>query len=184
MKNPEKLRELILKEVDMARVMQDYGVDFVYNPHLVDEAQLRCPFHGEDNKPSARFYKATQSMFCWVCYKRWNVIQFVMEREQIYYTRALLFIIDKYKLDTSSISDEPELKAPKFSNGAVAMSESTIETKLIRKKIRNYRGKIAFKKYRALCCAFYMIMFKMSQGGDILTDIKKLKSKLKTIQIG
>ncbi len=184
MKNPEKLRELILKEVDMATVLLDYGVDFVYNPRLADEVQLRCPFHGQDNKPSARFYKATQSMFCWVCYKRWDVIQFVMEREQIYYTRALLFLIDKYKLDTSSISDEPQLKAPRLNNGTVTMSESSVETKLIRKKIRDCKGKIVFEKYRALCCAFYMIMFKMSQEGEVLTDIKKLESKLKTIQIG
>ena len=40
MKNPKKLRELILREVDMARVLQDYGVDFVYNPQLADEVQL------------------------------------------------------------------------------------------------------------------------------------------------
>jgi len=184
MKNPKKLRELILREVDMARVLQDYGVDFVYNPQLADEVQLRCPFHGQDNKPSARFYKATQSMFCWVCYKRWDVIQFVMEKEQIYYIRALLFLIDKYKLDTSSILDEPELKSPKLSNGTAVMSESSVEIKFVRKKIRDHRGKIAFEKYRALCCVFYMIMFKMSQGGDILTDIKKLEKKLKTIQTG
>lgn len=184
MKNPEKLRELILKEIDMIRVLQDYNVDFVYNPALVDEAQLRCPFHGQDNKPSARFYRGTQTMFCWVCYKRWDVIQFVMEREQIYYKRALLFLIDKYKLDISSISDEPVLKAPKLSNGAVIVSEGSVETKLIRKKIHDYRGKIAFEKYRALCCALYIIMFKMSKGGDILSDIKKLENKLKTIQIG
>jgi hypothetical protein len=184
MKNPEKLRELILKEVDLARVMLDYSVNFVYNPLLVDEAQLHCPFHGEDKKPSARYYRATQSMFCWVCYKRWNVIQFIMEREQLYYIRAILFIIDKYKLDVSSITDEPELKVPKLSNGTIIISESSVETKFIRKKIYDYRGKIAFEKYRALCCAFYMIMFKMSKGGDILIDIKKLKSKLKTLSIG
>lgn len=183
MKNPEKLRELIIKEVDMAQVMLDYNVDFMYNPTLVDEAQLRCPFHGKDNKPSARYYRATQSMFCWVCYRSWDVIQFIMEIEQLYYKRALLFLIDKYKLNTSSISDDPVLPSLKLANSK-AVSEESIETKLVRKRIRDFKGKIIFERYRALCCAYYMVLFKMSQGGNILEDIKKLEAKLNTIQIG
>lgn len=183
MKNPQKLRELILKKVDMAQVLLDYNVDFVFNPTLVDETQLRCPFHGQDNKPSARFYRRTQSMFCWVCYKSWDVIQFIMDKEQLYYIRALLFIIDRYKIDISSISDEPELPSLNLINDT-AISEKAVETKLIKKKIRGFRGKIEFEKYRALCCAYYMVMFKMSQGGDILADIKKLDNKLNTIKTG
>jgi len=181
MKNPQKLRELVLKEVDMAKVLLDYNVNFVYNPTLADEVQLRCPFHGKDNKPSARFYRNTQSMFCWVCYKSWDVIQFIMEIEQLYYIRALLFIIDKYKVNISSISDEPELPPLNLINGNV-ISEMAVETKLIKKKIRGFRGKIEFEKYRALCCAYNMVMFKMSQEGDILADIKKLDNKLNTIK--
>jgi len=183
MKNPEKLKELILEKVEMDRVMLDYNVDFVYNPTLVDEAQLRCPFHGKDNKPSARYYRATQSMFCWVCYKSWDVIQFIMEKEQLYYIRTLLFIIDKYKLDTSSITDEPELPSLNLNKGSV-ISENSIEAKFVRRKIRDFKGKLVFEKYRALCCAYYMVMFKMSQGGDVLADVKKLSEKLNTIQIG
>lgn len=183
MKNPEKLRELILEKVDLGQVMMDYQVDFAYNPMLVDEAQLRCPFHGQDNKPSARYYRATQSMFCWVCYKSWDVIQFIMEREQLYYIRALLFIIDKYKLDVSSITDEPELPALNLGKGK-EISEVSVEAKVVRNKIRGFRGKIVFEKYRALCCAYYMVMFEMSQGVDVLANIKKLENKLSTIQIG
>ncbi len=180
MKNPEKLRDLILERVDMAQVLIDYNVDFIFNPNLVEQTQLRCPFHGKDNKPSARFYKATQSMFCWVCYKSWNVIQFIMEKEQLYYIRTLLFIIGKYKLDISKITDDPELKSLKLGRDVI-VSDKSVETKLIRNKIREFRGKIAFERYRALCCAFYMIMFKMSQGGEILNDMKKLATKINTI---
>jgi len=183
MKNLEKLRELILKEVDMTQVLLDYNVDFVFNPTLVDESQLRCPFHGDDKKPSARFYKNTQSMFCWVCYKTWDVIQFIMEMEQLYYVRAIMFLIDKYKLDTSSISDEPVLEPVTSINGKT-ISDKSVETKLLRKKIRDFRGKLEFDRYKALSCAFYMVMFKMFKGGDVTEDLKKLGDKINTIQIG
>lgn len=183
MKNIEDLRDLILKEVDMTEVLLDYNVDFIFNPKLVDEVQLRCPFHGQDNKPSARFYKNTQSMFCWVCYKRWDVISFIMEMEQLYYRKAILFIIDKYKLDTSSLSDEPRL-TPLNLGDDLTISEESIETKLIKNRIRDLRGKIPFEKYRALGCAYFIVMFKMSQGGDISADLDKLGSKINTIQIG
>jgi len=183
MKNPEKLKELILENVDMGQVMKDYNTDFLMDPDLMDEVQLRCPFHGKDNKPSARFYKNTQSMFCWVCYKSWDVIQFVMEKEQIYYVRALLFIIDKYKLDDSLITEDPVLEPLTLATDK-KVSEKSLQKKVLRNKIRGLRGKIVFEKYRALVCAYYMVMFKVHQGGDSLTDFKKLEDKLNSIKIG
>ena len=180
MKNPEKLKELILEKIDLGKVLMDYDVDFVYNPEYVEQAQLRCPFHGSDNKPSARFYRDTQSMFCWVCRKRWNVIQFIMEKEQFYYKSALLFIVNKYQLDVSVIPDDPEFKSEK----RVLITNIGINTISAKQNIEKLRGKILFERYRALCTAYYMITYKMSKGGDISNDIEKLNNKLNTIRIG
>ena len=180
MKDPEKLKELILEEIDFSQVLLDYNVDFVYSPELVDEAQLRCPFHGQDNKPSARYYRETQSMFCWVCHKRWDVIGFIMEMEQVYYKSALLYIVNKYQLDVSSIPDDPTFNLEKKKG----ISKVTVDTINAKKSIKGLRFKISFERYRALVAAYYMIMFKSSKGGDILSDIQKLNSKLNTIQIG
>ena len=60
MKDIEKLKDLVLEKVDLAQVMLDYKVNFVFNPLKVDEAQFKCPFHGQDTKPSARYYRATK----------------------------------------------------------------------------------------------------------------------------
>ncbi len=42
-----------------------------------NEEQIRCPFHGKDNSPSARVYPATgdkpSSVWCFVCNERWDV---------------------------------------------------------------------------------------------------------------
>lgn len=180
MKNPNKLKELILEEVDLSQVLLDYGVDFVYNPKLVDEAQFKCPFHGKDNKPSARYYRETQSMFCWVCHKSWNVIGFIMDIEQLYYKGALLYIVNRYQLDISLIPDELELISEKKSTASVVL----VRVINAEKKIKRFRGKISFKRYNALITAYYIIMYKSSKGGDISEDIQKLNIKLDTIQIG
>lgn len=179
MKNLVKLRELVLKEVDFAKVLLMYDVDFMYNPELVEEVQLRCPFHGKDNKPSARYYRETQSMFCWVCHKRWDIISFIMDMEHFSYKGSLLYIINKFQLDVSQIPDEPEFKEEK-----VSVSKELIETFTVKRKIREFRGKISFERYRALCSAYYMVMFKSYKDGDISSDINKLNNKIDTIKIG
>jgi hypothetical protein len=177
MKDSFLLKELILKNLDMAKVMLDYKVKFMFNPMKVNEAQFRCPFHGKDNKPSARFYRESQTCWCWVCQKSWDVVSFVMDKEQLYFKQAINFIIEKYKIDTSSISEDPEFKPP------VTKQVSETETDLIclHRKIRGLRGKISFEKYKTACAAFYMIKFNQYLGKNILDSIKKFDAKLDSI---
>ena len=119
-------------------------------------------------------------MFCWVCHKRWDVIGFIMEKEQFYYKNALLYIVNKYHLDTSLIPDDPEFKSGK----KVTISEVNIELISAKEDIRRLRGKIEFARYNALCTAYYIIATKSSRGGDIQSDLQMLNNKLDTIQIG
>jgi len=172
-KDLTKVKELILKTVDLAQVMVESKVQFVYSPLAADEVQFSCPFHGRDNKPSARLYKSTKTCYCWVCKKRWDVISFTMEREQFGYKAALNYIVDKYKVDTSSIPDDVDLKEtviPKISNTRISMS-------FIKNRILEQKGKLGLEKYRALVTAYYMIMFGVSQKKDMTENIKKLESK-------
>lgn len=42
------------------------------------DEQFSCPFHGKDNKPSARFYPSSNNspshVWCYVCQERWDCI--------------------------------------------------------------------------------------------------------------
>jgi hypothetical protein len=178
MKDPLKLKELILKDLDMARVMLDYKVKFSLNPMRVNEAQFKCPFHGKDNKPSARFYRDTQSCWCWVCQKSWDVVSFVMDKEQMYFKQAINFLVEKYKLDTSSISEDPELKFPTV----VGVPEINTDMICLRRKIREFKGKLSFEKYKIICFAFYLITFHHRMGKNIVEDMEKLRTKLDLIE--
>ena len=174
MKDPIRLKDLILKTLDLGRVMLDYKVKFMINPMGMNEAQLRCPFHGQDNKPSARFYRSTQLFHCWVCQKTWNVISFVGDKEQLHFMGTLRFLVEKYKIDTSSIPDDPELNLPETKS----VSESDIYAIYLRNRVYALKGKIPFERYRIICFAYYMLCYDQFLGTDILDKAKKLEEKL------
>lgn len=174
MKDPNLLKDLIIGTLDLARVLLDYNVKFTYDPTQVDEVQFQCPFHGEDRKPSARLYRITKSCYCWFCKKRWDTISFIMDKERLGFIEALKFIINRYKIDTSSIPDEPDIRVKK-----PEVSIQEVELKRSENNIRDLRKKISFEKYRALVSAWYMIAYQADKGIDVVESLRKLDIKMK-----
>lgn len=176
MKDPTKLKELILRTVDLAGVMLDYGVQFAFNPKHAIEVQFRCPFHGKDQKPSARLYRNTQSCYCWFCKKKWDVVSFVQDKEGFSFINALKFIMERYHVDTSSIPDDPEIKL----DPPPKVSDDDIRLISIRRRLQELRGVIALERYRMLAYTYQMIGFYRSRDVDVSETIKKLEIKCKT----
>jgi len=161
MKDPERLKDFILDRVDLTEVMINYGVQFMFNPKAAQEVQFRCPFHGKDNKPSARLYKATRSCWCWVCHKKWDVINFIKDKEGLKYYQTLLYIINRYNLDTSEIPDEPRLDM-----GTVKEpNDESINMISLENRIKELRKKLPLEKYSGLVTA-WMILSYTSFIGD------------------
>lgn len=173
MKDPIKLKSLILEQVDLAEVMLSYGVQFAFNPRHAAEVQFRCPFHGKDQNPSARLYRNTQSCFCWFCKKKWDVVSFIQDKEGYGFLNALKFIVERYRVDTSSIPEDPEIKLdppPEVSNDDVNLT-------CIRRRLQELRGIIPLEKYRTLAYTYQMIGFYRSKEVDVSETIKKLEAK-------
>lgn len=61
--------------VTVQDVLRRFGVAIKYDSK---EEQISCPFHGKDNRPSARAYPATHDrrshVWCYVCQEHWDVI--------------------------------------------------------------------------------------------------------------
>ena len=177
MKSPDKIKDFILEHVDLAEVMLEYDVSFVFHPGNADEVQYRCPFHGKDNKPSARYYRHTQTCYCWYCKKSWNVIEFIKEKEVLNYYQALKYIPTKYKLDLSSIPDEPEFVEEKKEKEKVpVLSETDIRMTCVHKALLRMRGKLVFDKYIILCVYFLSLAYRAA--GDIQDSLSKLEEKI------
>lgn len=182
MKPLNLLKDLILKKVLLSDVLQGYQVEFMYDPNKADEVQFRCPIHGKDNKPSARFYKETQSCYCWVCHKRWDVISFIGDKESLSFVESIKHIVNKYKLDTSGLPDlDIESVKPKIIPKIDQKRQENIFIISIRSKLKDYRGKIPFEKYRALCGAFYMILYDQYKDLNVMPNLIKFESKLNRI---
>ena len=178
MKDPIKLKELVVKELDLAKIMLDYKVQFAFNPMRMDETQFKCPFHGNDNKPSARLYRKTQTCWCWVCQKKWDLISFISDMEHLNFVNSVNFLIKKYKVDTSSVSDNLELTLETAAEKPV--SDLNVLLILLKRKIRSLRGKIEFEKYKMMCVALYMIFLEKSEE-KALDKAKKFELKLEKI---
>lgn len=207
MKDLTKIRDLILEHLDLTQIMIDYGVEFIYNPLYMDEVQLRCPFHGKDNKPSARLYKATNTCYCWVCQKRWNGIDFIKEKEGFSYSAAINYILKKFNIDISSIPDMPEkVDNPKlienerkqaspvglmFDKGfeptfeIILSDENRIHS--LRKKLKWLRSTLIengvlnlgqFEKFNLIVTAFYMVLYSASQGNKVSDQLTKIENKI------
>lgn len=88
--------ENIKEHVPLARVIVDLGVvhaDIV----LGGEFQLKCPFHGKDNKPSAHVY--SDGLFhCFTCKRHYNVIHFVSNYKGMSFTDACKWIEVSYSV--------------------------------------------------------------------------------------
>ncbi len=68
--------EVIHERVTAHDVLRRFGVNLRYGED--HEEQFSCPFHGQDNKPSARVYPASvrgpSHAWCFVCQERWDVL--------------------------------------------------------------------------------------------------------------
>ena len=176
MKNLARIKEVIIKALDLGQIMLDYNVGFTFSPLRADEVQFRCPFHGKDNKPSARYYNATQSCYCWVCKKSWDVVTFIMGKEGLGYKQAIIFILDRYKIDVSSVPDEPEII--KIS---VSINRENIILDLMRRRLDDLRKLMPFEKYRDLCQVYVMIQYYKFKEKPVSEYIKKLENKMETL---
>ena len=156
--------------------MSSYRVDFQFDPHAADEVQFRCPFHGKDAKPSARLYNRTQSCFCWVCRKSWDIVSFTIEMEGMKFAQSLNHLTHKYHIDTSSVPNEVTIKPPE-----VKVSKTNIEMIHLSRQINSLKRKIDFEKYRKLCVAFYMLKYSAYQKHSITEGISKVQEKLDKI---
>jgi DNA primase len=173
MKDPKKVHELIVDKLDFASVMVEYGVEFKHNPHLASEVQFKCPFHGADNKPSARLYSATKSCFCWVCRKAWDVVSFIMEKESMSYRQSLSYIPNRYHINLSSIPDDPTIELKK-----VEVSDKNVLFKNLKTNILELRKKIPLEKYKALCAVFLINRYQDSKGVDVAGVLQKIEDKI------
>ena len=100
-----------------------------------------------------------------------------MEKEGLGYVESIKHIIGKYRIDTSSVPDGPNLDTKRPEDP----SESWVDLLRLRGALRERRARIPTVKYAALVTAWYMTAFEQSLGKPVGEKIKKLETKLGTL---
>lgn len=74
--------------------------------------QVRCPFHGKDNKPSARLYPDTDRFYCFVCKESMDAFSFFQayvgmsfKEDRDAAEKLLSEIEEEYNLEQYSLDD-------------------------------------------------------------------------------
>ena len=156
MKDIVAVKEIISSHISLGAVLnEEFGISLD-----IDEIQLSCPFHGVDAKKSTRYYRETDTMYCWVCKKSWDLYGYVSQREVLNFQKSVDFIVKKYNID---ISRAPEAfsggeTSPMFAHrrktevDGKALASAKIKTHLVK-----LRGKIEPEKYARLVFAFMLL---------------------------
>lgn len=73
----KRRKENVLSSVSAHDVLRHFGIH-LKSSDAAREEQISCPFHGKDEKPSARVFpsgpRSNSGVWCWTCQKRWDVI--------------------------------------------------------------------------------------------------------------
>jgi len=109
--------ENIHDQLNVYDVLRKVGVD-LRQSGADEEEQFSCPFHGADNKPSARVYPSEgqnkSHAWCYVCQERWDAIsvwQKAYGGGEGSFTRALLEIEQAFGIEAPVMPTEAVYRA-------------------------------------------------------------------------
>jgi hypothetical protein len=157
MKDLKALKKHILNHVTLQDLLVSEGV-----LRGVDEQeQISCPFHGADIKKSARYYNRSDSFYCWVCRKSWDLFSYVAERNVLSFKESLSHLISVYRIDISSV---PEMTDVLGNEKIKEQSNSTVDERKrylmqLHTVLLGLRGKIETAKYAALVYSYMVMKF-------------------------
>jgi hypothetical protein len=155
MKDIEAVKGLVADQITLGEILrEDTGISLD-----IDEIQLSCPFHGVDAKKSTRYYRETDSMYCWVCKKSWDIYGYIAQREVLNFGKAVDFLVKKYRIDISKAPDvfSDERESPLFAKKRVAVDGKALAIAKIKNYLIPLKDKIAPEKYTRLVFAFMLL---------------------------
>lgn len=100
----QKRAERIREKCDIGVLLQNYGYNVIPDEHR--EQQYACDLHGLDNKPSARYYPRTNSVYCFACGKSRDPIALLMDKEGVLFRDACDRLEAQFNLPALPWEDE------------------------------------------------------------------------------
>lgn len=139
-----------------------------------EEFQMRCPFHGQDSKPSSRVYR-NELFKCFACGVAYDVVDFFAEYKRIGKKDACYLLEKEFGVEWDGVDREPQINnvhRPALN----PMSREIPLADLVRiteKQIIERKRDLGLQKYAK---ALYVL--DRAEETDDLTMIKSLRQKI------
>jgi len=172
MKDIESLKKLIKQHVSLGELLKIDGR--ITNSQ--EEEQFGCNFHGVDRKKSARYYRVTDTAYCWVCKEKWDAISYLQKKEGMGFGETINYIIKTYNVDVSVLPEATEEHVrkiqqriePKVDNKKLALEK-------ISQAITVVRNDVEFPTYAKMVYAFMVLKYAVPEE-EFLEQCTKLKN--------
>jgi hypothetical protein len=175
---------LVLKRYSAFEALTENGIE-LEDRHT--DLQIKCPWHGQDNKPSGRYYGTGPQphFYCFVCKLNLNGIGIYAKFRGLEFMRALSELENRFGTKVPR-KPEVDIPIPADKNGSyesqawldVPRLIDIIETKLLR-----VRDKVNMIEYVEWCKVIDYIIWDLSQteektNPDMVLTLMKLKDRI------
>ena len=140
----------------------DALIEFGQGEGLVDQdtaIQVSCPFHGPDNRPSARYYPSTGSrsdyLRCYYCKENWDSINLVMKFRGLAFMDAIKELERRYRLkvpmrpDGTPVAEPVDRSSSQYSSEAWGDVPRVLD--ILEKKLGRVRDRASMHDYVKFC---------------------------------
>lgn len=181
----------------------DALVEFGHGEMLIDQdtaTQTKCPYHGSDNKPSARYYPASgrrpDYLRCYYCKENWDSLNLYLKFRGVQFMEALRDLERRYKIKVPMKPESSPVEEPKDRSSSAYKSESWSDVPrvldMLEKKLARIRDQSSLHDYVRFCRVLDRVRWdldlaKNEQTEDmvqILTKLKKAMDDLPVLDIG
>lgn len=154
MKDTEAVKSLIKQHVSLGDILLQRG----RISRGMEEEQFSCVFHGVDKKKSSRYYKSTDTAYCWVCKERWDLFSFLQKMEGWSFPETLNNLIKMYGVDTSRLPDIAEVRLKKAQERTVVkVDERKMSVERLYQAIMAVREEVPPETYVKFVYSYMML---------------------------
>lgn len=174
MKDLASVISLIKSQVSLQKILVDKRVI----SGSLSEEQFGCLFHGADRKKSCRYYKETDTAYCWVCKEKWDVISFYQKLEQMSFSQVIAHLIKVYRIDTTKLPDAPEAEVLKIKNREVVrIDDRKLKLEKLSQIINSVKDELPGETYVKFVYTYMMLKYNVSDD-KFLDTFEKFKAAM------
>lgn len=167
------------------QALTDHGIEI---PDESTSYQILCPFHGDKNKPSARYYSNSglnsSHFYCFKCKSRMDSVALYAKFQGIKFYDALTSLEKKYNIKVEESTPSFDIAPSDRDSGykSNAWSDMPRMWEIVENKLIRNRFKCTFNEYINLCRLLDNVIFDFNKTGigtqDMVTALHKASAKI------